>query len=101
MTTYVELYKAARLALLGVLINQGLRPTAQGGDAVICKVLYAQVTPEQRKILEPFEQMRAWRSAGITAAASAEDLRDVRAIIGLAEQLISEYRAAEDEGIGS
>lgn len=101
MTTYIELYEAARLALLGVLANQGLRPTARGGDAVICKVIYAQVTPAQRKIIEPFERMRAWRDAGITAAATAEDVRDTRAIIALAEQLISEYRAAQDGGIGS
>lgn len=96
-----SLYEAARKALLGVLVNQGLQPTAKGGDAALYKAVYVQVTPDQQKILKPFERLRAWREAGIDTAVTAEDVRDVRAIIDLAEQLLDELPVYESPQEGA
>lgn len=85
-----DLYDAARLALTAVLENQGLRPTALGGDAALYEAVYAQVSPSQRAVLRPFDRMRKQRESGVTRSAKAQDLRNITAIVGLAERLLDE-----------
>jgi hypothetical protein len=91
-TVYDDLYDTARDALTAVLINQGLQPTAKGGDKALYEAVYAQISPSQQAVIRPFDQMRQQREAGQNPEATKQDVRNVTAIIGLAERLLDELK---------
>ena len=55
-------YDAARLALAGVLVNQGLKPRGEGAHAVLLEVAIAQLEPPRQRELREFDWMRRLRN---------------------------------------
>jgi len=55
-------YDAARLALAGVLVNQGLRPRGEGAHAVLLEAAIAQLEPPRQPEIREFDWMRRLRN---------------------------------------
>src|ERR1035441_6707538 len=62
-SAYEALYGAARLALVAILENQGLRPTSKGGHIATYEAVRAQLDPPLGKIIKPFDRLRIQRHA--------------------------------------
>jgi len=56
---YDALYAAARKALTAVLVQQGLRPTRDGGHEVVIEAAQAQLDPPAGPILRPYRRRLA------------------------------------------
>lgn len=61
---YDALYAAARKALTAVLVQQGLRPTRDGGHEVVIEAAQAQLDPPAGPILRPYRRLRRQRAQG-------------------------------------
>ncbi len=55
-------YDAARLALAGLLVNQGLRPRGEGAHAVLLEATIAQLEPPRQQEIRAFDWMRRLRN---------------------------------------
>ncbi len=58
---YDALYAAARKALTALLVQQGLRPTRDGGHAVAIAAAQAQLVPPLGDVLRPMPAQEAAR----------------------------------------
>ncbi|SEB37124.1 HEPN domain-containing protein [Paramicrobacterium humi] len=92
-------YDAARKALAGVLIHQGLRPTSRGGHRAVEDALRAQLDPPLGRLIDRFGWMRSVRNASeypsfdepIADRVDASTARSYASeLIDLAERLIRE-----------
>lgn len=90
-------YDAARLALAGILVNQGLKPRGDGAHAVLLEVAIAQLEPPRVPEIREFDWMRRLRNDtqypnSDRPAASGDDvdqaLPAARAIVERAAQLV-------------
>ena len=96
---YALLYDAARKALVGLLENQGLRPTSRAGHHGTYQAVKAQLVPPLGSALRPYERMRRRRNEieypdFIGAPLTVDDiLEDAKA----AESLVAMIRKVYDE----
>jgi hypothetical protein len=98
-SAYEALYGAARLALVAILENQGLRPTSKGGHIATYEAVRAQLDPPLGKIIKPFDRLRIQRHAvdyptastpQITTADVLRDLPVAAAIVDLAADVLDQ-----------
>lgn len=96
---YSVMYDGARLALVAILGNQGLRPTSKGGHIATYEAVAAQLIPPMGKVIRPFSGMRQQRNQveyppanapGITPADVREDLPSAAAIVELAAKVLDQ-----------
>ncbi len=93
---YDALYAAARKALTALLVEQGLRPTRDGGHEVVIEAAEAQLSPPMGDTLRPYRRMRRRRGEGdyqgLEVAIHADDIHaDLpasEAIVDMAETLL-------------
>lgn len=99
---YSLLYDAARMALVAVLENQGLRPTTQGGHTAPYEAVRAQLDHIAGRTIRPFAGMRRtrndaeypdFRSPPVTSADAREGLAAATAICELAGQALDRMPA--------
>lgn len=55
-------YDAARLALVSLLVNQGLKPRGEGAHAVLLEAAIAQLEPPRQTEIREFDWMRRLRN---------------------------------------
>lgn len=97
---YDALYAAARKSLTAVLLQQGLRPTREGGHEVVIQAAQAQLVPPLGDILRPFRRLRRQRSRGDYLASEGSireddvraDLPAATAIVGAASRIVPQMR---------
>lgn len=96
---YQLAYDAARKALVAVLENEGLRPTAAGGHVVVYRALRAQLDPPMGRVIRSFDRLRRRRreseypSLGdpvVVVDDVNDDLPKVEDLLDLAERLLDE-----------
>jgi hypothetical protein len=96
---YALVYDAARKALTGVLENQGLRPTTNGGHLAAYDAVRAQLDPPLGKLLRPFDRMRRQRhdaeyppvsAPTLTSADVCEDIPRATEIVELSERVLDQ-----------
>jgi len=94
-TAYDALYSAARKALTAILVEQGLRPTREGGHEAAISAVEAQMDPPMGGTLRPYRRLRRRRGQGDYYGAAdqvhpddvALDLPAAAAIVDMAETL--------------
>ncbi|MCY7288085.1 MAG: HEPN domain-containing protein [Cryobacterium sp.] len=59
---FTLVYDAARLALAGLLVSQGLRPRGEGAHAVLLEAAIAQLEPPRQHEIRAFDWMRRLRN---------------------------------------
>ncbi|MDR1118124.1 MAG: HEPN domain-containing protein [Bifidobacteriaceae bacterium] len=96
---YSLIYDAARMSLVALLENEGLRPTSRAGHHGIYLAVRAQLDPPLGSVLRPFERMRRRRNeieypdfvhTPLTAADLAEDTSAAEAIISFVKRVYGE-----------
>jgi len=86
---YDALYAAARKSLTAVLMQQGLRPTRDGGHEVVIEAAEAQLVPPLGDVLRPFRRLRRQRGQGdYLASEGAISSDDVREDLPTAEAIV-------------
>jgi hypothetical protein len=93
---YDALYAAARKALTALLVQQGLRPTREGGHEVTIEAAMAQFVPPLAEVLRPFRHLKRRRGQGDYAGAEDQihrddvdaDLPAAKAIVDAAERIL-------------
>src|SRR5207249_4896224 len=93
---YDALYAAARKALTSLLVEQGLRPTRDGGHEAVIQAAEAQLAPPMGDVLRPYRRLRRRRGQGDYLGAELAihpddvdaDLPAATAIVDLAEKLL-------------
>lgn len=93
---YDALYAAARKALTALLIEQGLRPTREGGHEAVIQAAEAQFVPPMGDTLRPYRRLRRRRGQGdylgVEVAIHPDDVQAdlpaASAIVDLAEKLV-------------
>ena len=94
---YDALYAAARKALTALLIEQGLRPTREGGHEAVIQAAEAQLAPPMGDTLRPYRRLRRRRGQGDYLGAEVAihrddvdvDLPAASAIVDLAGKLLT------------
>ena len=94
---YDALCAAARKALTALLVEQGLRPTREGGHEAAIQAAEAQLVPPMGDTLRPYRRLRRRRGQGdylgAEVAIHADDVRAdlpaATAIADLAEKLLA------------
>jgi hypothetical protein len=94
---YDALYAAARKALTALLVEQGLRPTREGGHEAVIEAAEAQFVPPTGDTLRPYRRLRRRRAQGdyqgVEAAIHPDDVKgdlpSAAAIVDLAEKLLA------------
>lgn len=94
---YDALYAAARKALTALLVEQGLRPTREGGHEAAIQAAEAQLVPPMGDTLRPYRRLRRRRGQGDCLGAEVAihpddvhaDLPAAAAIVELAEKLLA------------
>jgi HEPN domain-containing protein len=94
---YDALYGAARKALTALLVEQGLRPTREGGHEAAIQAAEAQFVPPMGDALRPYRRLRRRRAQGDYLGAEVAihaddvhaDLPAATAIVDLADKLLA------------
>jgi Rad3-related DNA helicase len=94
---YDALYAAARKALTALLVQQGLRPTREGGHEAAIQAAGAQMVPPMGDTLRPYRRLRRRRGQGDYLGAEVAihsddvhaDLPAAAAVVDLAEKLLA------------
>jgi len=96
---YTLVYDAARKALVGLLENEGLRPTSRAGHHGTYLAVLAQLEPPLGKALRPFERLRRRRNEleypnfvepAVTAQDVEEDARAAESLLHLVRRVVDE-----------